>query len=291
MTGSTMTARELVDRLRTHYLPPPKTPAGVPITAEQLLPGAVLLTEVPAPAAGRRIDVLVVNLTHARQGLDGFEVKVSRGDWQAELANPAKADPWFAATHRWWVAAPSTDVVRPEELPAGWGLMVPSPRSATRMKAVVRADTREPEVGWPLLWEIVKKIDRGRAGECAELAEQIRQQVLSQAREQVKHALAEAGQRASADAGVEVAVGAALAEVTGLPVRRLRRALERPSPWLREALRAVFTADEGRTGVTTEELARHTRRLVDEHEQALSTLIGVLAVLGKPHETEHEVTR
>ncbi len=287
MTRSTMTAQELVDRLRAHYLPPPKTPCGVAITADQLLPGAVLLTEVRSPAGGRRIDALVVNLTRARQGLDGFEVKVSRNDWLVELASPAKADPWFAATHRWWVVAPSTEVVHPEELPAGWGLMVPSPRSASRMKVVVRADSREPSVGWPLLWEIVKKIDRGRAGECAALAEQIRQQVLRQAREQVEHARAELGQHTGADASV----GAELAEITGLSALRLRFALERPSPWLREALRAVFAADEGRTGVTTDELVRHTRRLASAHEQALTTLTAVLAVLGEASETKQEVTR
>jgi hypothetical protein len=288
MTRPTMTARELVDRLRAHYLPTPKTPCGMPITAEQLLPGAVLLTEVPSPGGGRRrVDALVVNLTSARQGLDGFEVKVSRDDWQAELAAPAKADPWFAATHRWWVAAPSTEVVRPEELPAGWGLMVPTPRSATRMKVVVRADTHEPSVGWPVLWEIVKKIDRGRAGECAALAEQIRQQVLRQAREQVEQARAELGRHTGTDA----VVGTQLAEMTGLSAQRLRFALERPSPWLREALRAVFAADDGPTGVSTEEVARHTRRLAGAHEQALATLNQVLAVLGEPSRTEHEETR
>ncbi|WP_370973746.1 hypothetical protein [Amycolatopsis sp. cg9] len=280
-TTGAMTAAALVARLRAHYLPPPKPAAGLPITAEQLLPGAVLLTEVPSPA-GRRIDALVVNLTRSRQGLDGFEIKVSRSDWLAELDAPEKADPWFAATHRWWIAAPSTDVVRPEELPAGWGLMVPSPRSAARMKIVTRADTRTPELGWLELWEIVKKLDRMRAGECAATAEQVRLQLAEQAREQLERIR----ESATAVSGDAAAAGSALSAVTGLPDWRLRHALEKPSPWLSEALRAVFAVDQLRTGGATEEVVRHVRRVAEQHEQALTALNRALVALAPPTRDE-----
>jgi hypothetical protein len=281
MSTAVMTAADLVCRLRAHYLPPPRTPAGVPIAAEQLLPGAVLLTEVPSEA-GRRIDALVIGLTKSRQGLDGFEIKVSRGDWLAELGQPAKADPWYAATHRWWIAAPSTAVVSPQELPAGWGLMVPDPRGRG-MKILVKADTRTPSLDWPVLWEIVKKLDRGRAAECAAMAEQIRLQLTAQARERMNQ-LELPVSAAHAD---HAAIGAALAEITGVPLWRLRRTLDDPPPWLSNTLRAVFAVDERGTAATFEEATRHTERLASQHEQALGTLRHVLQVLADPAGDTH----
>lgn len=160
------TAKAMTDRIRAHYVRPIRTVGHGVVDQDSALPGAVVLTEVPAPGrVSRRIDALAIGLTSARKGLDGFEVKISRADWLKELDQPAKADPWFQHTHRWWVAAPSAAIVHPEELPEGWGLMVPDPRSERRMKIVVKATSREAVVDWPLLWELTKKLDRERATE------------------------------------------------------------------------------------------------------------------------------
>jgi hypothetical protein len=72
---------------------------------------------------GRWADVLAISLWPSR-GLEvlGFEVKVSRSDWKAELAQPEKADAIQRYCDRWWIAAPA-GVVPKEELPPNWGLM------------------------------------------------------------------------------------------------------------------------------------------------------------------------
>ena len=59
-------------------------------------------------------------------GLDlhGHEVKTSRSDWLRELADPSKAGTFKRYCDRWWLVVSDKSIVRPDELPAGWGLMV-----------------------------------------------------------------------------------------------------------------------------------------------------------------------
>ncbi|GAA4120556.1 hypothetical protein GCM10022215_24320 [Nocardioides fonticola] len=54
----------------------------------------------------------------------GHEVKVSRSDWLTELRDPSKADAFRPYVHGWWLVAADASIVR-DDLPAGWGLMVP----------------------------------------------------------------------------------------------------------------------------------------------------------------------
>lgn len=73
--------------------------------------------------AGRRLDVVAFNLWGARSYRTvGFELKVSRGDWMRELANFQKAGEWIAVVDEFFVVAPG-GIVRPDELPVGWGLL------------------------------------------------------------------------------------------------------------------------------------------------------------------------
>lgn len=67
------------------------------------------------------------NRPRPRQVLHGFEVKVSRSDWLAELRDPSKAEAWKRYCDRWWLVAPRNvvDAVR-GDLPDDWGLMCPS---------------------------------------------------------------------------------------------------------------------------------------------------------------------
>lgn len=51
----------------------------------------------------------------------GFEVKVSRSDFLAELKNPAKAEEIQQFCDRWWIVAPR-GMIDPAELPPTWGL-------------------------------------------------------------------------------------------------------------------------------------------------------------------------
>lgn len=76
----------------------------------------------------------------ARVQLHGHEVKVSRSDWLQELADPSKAESWKRHCDRWWLVAPD-GVVRPGELPDGWGLLVPS---GAGLRAKVMAPRLDP---------------------------------------------------------------------------------------------------------------------------------------------------
>lgn len=93
----------------------------------------------------RRADALYAGFTSASgRILVGHELKVSRSDWRHELDQLDKADTWADACHAWYVVAPSTEIVPPEELPAGWGLMLP-PKSSRgkRMRIEVKAEVKK----------------------------------------------------------------------------------------------------------------------------------------------------
>jgi len=95
--------------------------------------------------AKRTADALALSLWQSRGcELHGFEVKVSRGDWRRELADPAKADGWCAIVDRWWIVAPRGVVPR-DELPSTWGLLETGARGLTvTVQAPLLRETRLP---------------------------------------------------------------------------------------------------------------------------------------------------
>lgn len=103
--------------------------------------GYAFFTEIsPGVGVCRRTDALAVGL-YASHGhpVIGFEVKVSRGDWLAELKDASKADMMFQYCNLWYlVAAPG--VVHVEELPMGWGLLEPVSRG---LKIAIKAEYRD----------------------------------------------------------------------------------------------------------------------------------------------------
>ncbi len=66
--------------------------------------------------------------------MNGFEIKVSRSDWQKELADPSKAEAVCKYCDRWWIVAGAVGIVRLEELPPTWGLMQPKGNGLTIVK-------------------------------------------------------------------------------------------------------------------------------------------------------------
>ena len=71
----------------------------------------------------RWADCVAFNLWPSRGHVTyGIEIKVSRADWQRELAQPAKAEAIHQYCNEWWVAA-AQKVVVTAELPHGWGLL------------------------------------------------------------------------------------------------------------------------------------------------------------------------
>jgi len=91
-------------------------------TFELALYGAV---ETP-DGRDRTIDALAINRVTSRGNeLVGIEVKSERSDWLRELATPQKAEAWCRVVDRFVVVA-DKGVVKAEELPVGWGLLVES---------------------------------------------------------------------------------------------------------------------------------------------------------------------
>ncbi|WP_447979066.1 hypothetical protein [Candidatus Nitrospira bockiana] len=73
----------------------------------------------------RTADVMVMGLWPSRGlELQGFEIKVHRGDWLREKRNPEKAEEIAQYCDRWWIVADDATVVQKEEMPPGWGLLV-----------------------------------------------------------------------------------------------------------------------------------------------------------------------
>jgi hypothetical protein len=157
--GDGVDTKELTQRLSRHYIKP-----------SDPLPGGVFLTEVMSPAerpsfenagfTSRRVDALYMGFTAARgRYLEGHEIKISRSDWLHELNQPHKANWWFERTHRWWVVAANDAIVELGELPEGWGLMIPTTKTRTKLQVVVKAALRDPIIDFGLLHEITKKMD------------------------------------------------------------------------------------------------------------------------------------
>ena len=85
----------------------------------------------------------------------GFEIKATRSDWLTEhRTGGAKSLTWRERCHYWWLVAPTVDVIRPEEVPPGWGLMV----GTTRLRAVVKPERVEPTqpIDAPLMLTIAR---------------------------------------------------------------------------------------------------------------------------------------
>jgi hypothetical protein len=126
---STLSEKDLLERLAARHQPP-----------------AWAFLRHVADGTGvnklRTADAMAMSLWPSR-GLElhGFEVKSYRSDWLRELKAPAKADELASRCHRWWIVAPGTDVVRLEEVPRTWGLLVADGQG---LKVAIDAPGREP---------------------------------------------------------------------------------------------------------------------------------------------------
>jgi hypothetical protein len=106
-----MRAGEVVDLLRIKYP----------------LPAYAFLEQVADGTGARQnrwADAVAMSVWPSRgYRLYGFEVKVSRSDWIAELRNPEKADAMMQYCDGWYVVTGDASIVQPGELPPTWGHM------------------------------------------------------------------------------------------------------------------------------------------------------------------------
>lgn len=130
MTAAPTTAHEVLALLKRHYLP-----EGRP-------PGVLWLPEIGAPDGRRRADLLAVPVSvssaRAGGGIVGHEIKVSRSDVLAELADPTKADPWLRYCSRWWLVVSDPALVDGLVVPEAWGIMAPPSGRRTRSMTILR---------------------------------------------------------------------------------------------------------------------------------------------------------
>lgn len=149
------TERTMLDRLRVRYGQTYRN--GSYVGRQFVIAEKVATTPGGSHDAARIADALVLDtwgcahsdLTDAererrnwreRYSIHGFEVKVSRSDWLTELADPTKAEAWAQYCHYFWLVASDKSIVR-DDLPDGWGLLVPRGSS---LRAVTKPRRRDP---------------------------------------------------------------------------------------------------------------------------------------------------
>jgi hypothetical protein len=126
-----MDARNVSAMLRRHYLPENRPASGL------------FVEEIEAPDGRRRADALWVPLTASGgHEIIGHEIKVSRADVAAELADLTKADSWMRYCTRWWLTVSEPALVEGFEIPETWGVMAPPSGRKRRSMTVVREAPR-----------------------------------------------------------------------------------------------------------------------------------------------------
>lgn len=96
-------------------------------------------------SAPMRLDALAIRKSWSPVSLFGYEVKVSRSDWLGDRKWEAYRD----LAHYFTIVA-GPDVVKPEEVPAGVGLLVVA-STGTSLRTVLKCARRDIEPPWPLL--------------------------------------------------------------------------------------------------------------------------------------------
>lgn len=96
------------------------------------------VAETTGAGASRFADAVAFGLWPSHGFMvDGIEIKVSRGDFAKEMAQPEKSHAVMRYCHRWWLATPK-GLVKPEELPPGWGLLELNGDGVLRQRVAAR---------------------------------------------------------------------------------------------------------------------------------------------------------
>lgn len=95
--------------------------------------------------ADRTCDAMAIGLWPGTgHKIIGFEIKASRADWLRELKDPWKAEAFAKFCDEWWLVIPKADMVKPGELPDGWGMMVPHSNGLKRAHHARAREKVEP---------------------------------------------------------------------------------------------------------------------------------------------------
>jgi hypothetical protein len=129
MSEQKHTAHTMTELLRQHYNPDGRAM------------GHLFMPEIGAPDGRRRADLLVAPISIAgakANTLIGHEIKVTRSDVMAELADPTKADPWMRYCTRWYLVVADPALVEGLTIPDLWGVMAPPSGRRTRSMTILR---------------------------------------------------------------------------------------------------------------------------------------------------------
>lgn len=118
--------------------------------------GWLFAPEIKAPHSDRRADLIVAPLTSTGGlRLVGHEVKVSRSDVLAELADPMKHDDWAKFCTYWWLVVSDPALIEGLDVPEHWGVMSPPSgrrtRSMTILKPAPKLTPHSTEAAWAKL--------------------------------------------------------------------------------------------------------------------------------------------
>lgn len=154
--------------------------------------------EAEVTLANRRLDVVAFNLWGARgYRIVGFEIKVSRGDWLRELAAFEKSAEWHAVVDAFYVVTPG-GLVKPEELPAGWGLLeLRGSRMFTKVQAAARAPRPDlpREISARFLGRVLEQLEQTRREASVGVRREIREELEASIEQRLRD---EFGERLSA---------------------------------------------------------------------------------------------
>lgn len=175
---------------------------------------------------GRRVrtaDALAVSCYPSKGiGAHGFEFKDSRGDWLRELKDGSKSEEIGRFCCQWSLVASKPDIVKADEVPEAWGLLVVEDGAVKVRKKAPRREAQEPT------WAFFAALMRAASAAIPE----------ADVERRVKEAAAKA--RSEASAGVYEQIEA---------VRRRERAEAQKQ---REEAAAVVREFEEASGVTLE---------------------------------------
>lgn len=166
---------------------------------------------------GRNVDALIMGLYPSR-GIDlqGVEIKTQRSDWLRELKNPAKAEAISRYCDFWWIHA-TPDIVKPEELPTGWGLRVWDGRI---WKVVVEALRRDAV---PMSRDFLAALLRRSDAQLEKQAKKAAETMLTDLRAQMERDLETRIQQRTRDAAAMASVAEHFREAFGLDPEELVR--------------------------------------------------------------------
>lgn len=144
------------------------------------------VADATGAAQSRWADAIAFGLWPSRGlEIEGFEIKVSRSDWLSELNAPDKSAAIQRYCHRWWIVAGARDIVKPEELPKTWGLLIPR---GSGLEAKVAAPLLKPKkVTRKFVVAVMRAHQYHQQGKRREILEGLRREAQESARSWALH--------------------------------------------------------------------------------------------------------